>query len=136
MKTLLLMSLFFSARVFAAETLLFADGALRAELTWLQGPRTPGMSELQIEWKSGVDQTRIEPPSPMKIVLWMPMPGHGPKHGHPSSPVTITKVDEVPGRYKVTDMYLTMAGAWEVRVSLSYTNGRQEMQTLLVNVKR
>lgn len=47
--------------------------------------------------------------SDLKVELWMPHMGHG------SSPVTITQFGV--NKYKITEAYFIMPGAWEVRVS-------------------
>jgi hypothetical protein len=114
-----------------ANPLIFADGALKAELTWIEGPRTPAVSQMKIEWKNGLDQTRIEPPGPMKVSLWMNMNGHG----HGSAPTSITKLGQEPGVYQVSNMYFTMGGAWEVRINLKYSNSREETQILPLEIK-
>jgi hypothetical protein len=128
MKTILSLVLLFSPGVFAS-TLTFADGALKAELSWLQGPRSPEASEMKIEWKSGVDGTRIEPPGPVKVSLFMPAMGHG------SSPTSIAKLGQEAGVYRVSDIYFSMGGDWEVRVNLKYSNGREETKKIAVNVR-
>ncbi len=112
-----------------AAPLIFAEGALRAELSWTQGPRLNEASAMKIEWISGVDQTRTEPPGPVKVSLWMPA------HGHGSSPVTLAKLGSEPGVYQASDMYFTMAGDWDVRVNLKYSNGREETKMLKVTLK-
>ena len=139
MKTFLAFTLFFTTNLLAqpvppVDTLHFAEGALKVELKWLLGPRTPAVSEMKMEWKNGTDQTRVEPPGPVKVTLWMPMHGHpGHNHGHPSSPVTLTKLGAEAGVYQASDMYFTMQGDWEVRVKLKYSNGREETQVLTVH---
>lgn len=133
MKILLSLALLFSVNAFAHQheqaPLVFAEGALEAHLSWIQGPRTPDVSEMKIEWKSGVDKAPIEPPGPVKVVLWMPM------HGHGSSPTAIEKLGQEVGVYKVSNMYFTMGGSWEVRVNLKYSNGREETLALPVEIK-
>jgi hypothetical protein len=128
MKSIIALALLFTPGAFA-ETLVFADGALKCDVSWLQGPRSPEVSEMKIEWKSGADGTRLEPPGPVKVSLFMPAMGHG------SSPTAIAKLGEEPGVYRVSNLYFTMGGDWEVRVNLKYSNGREETQSLPVNVR-
>ena len=126
-KILMFLSLLMCAPAFA-ETLTFADGALTADVTWIKGPQPGTYSEMKLEWKSGVDKTRVEPPGPVKIVLWMPSMGHG------SSPVTVEKMGQEPGVYTAKDIFFSMGGIWDVRFVLTYNNGRVETQTLPVKI--
>lgn len=50
----------------------------------------------------------------LAVVLWMPSMGHG------SSPVTIERLDR--GTYRVSEVFFTMAGDWEIRVQLKAGN--------------
>lgn len=131
MKILLAFIFLFTVNAFAVapdEPLVFADGTLLAHISWIKGPRTPAVSEMKIEWTNGTDLARLEPPGPFKVSLFMNMHGH--QHG--SSPVTITPLEA--GLFLASDMYFTMDGDWEVRVTLALPNGRYETKALPVNV--
>ena len=129
MKALLLcLSLFLGAQAFAADQrLTFADGTVLADVTWLQPPRAPEENVMLIEWKDAAGR-QIEPPGAFKVVVWMPDMGHG------SSPTKIARYADRSGRptvgmYRVSDIYFTMGGYWEVQVKLRY-NGGEETQVV------
>ncbi len=113
--------------------LIFQGGTVHAHVQWETGPRTPDESILRIEWKNGRDHTPITAPGEFKVELWMPDMGHG------SAPTTVTPImdtdgNPVLGAYRVSNVYFTMGGAWDVRVILNLPDGTSETQTLKVKL--
>ncbi|MGZ3652624.1 MAG: hypothetical protein ACXVCI_22315 [Bdellovibrionota bacterium] len=108
--------------------LVFQGGTVHLVCTWDNGPNlSPTESLLGLEWKKGADHSAIEAPGSFKVELVMPAMGHG------SSPTQINRVIDdrgqpVLGAYQVTGMYFTMAGDWEVRVTLRTSDGKVETQ--------
>lgn len=124
---------FFVSAQAQTSHLVFAEGAAVARLTWLQGPRVSEESVLRLEWLDA-GLSAIEAPGPVKVTLWMP------DHGHGSSPTRIQQEIGLDGRplagvYRVSRMYFTMGGLWEVRVSLSRSVAPAETQVLSVNIE-
>lgn len=106
----------------------FPKAGLSAELSWLHGPKTGVESILRMDWKNLVSQHSAEPGS-FKVVLWMPDMGHG------SSPTRLQRVlgaDSQPlvGAYRVTNIYFTMGGVWDVHVSVKLVDGSEETQSI------
>lgn len=72
-------------------------------------------SILTLEWRDSSDMA-INPPGPIKVSLFTPDMGHG------SSPTQISPiVDEnknpILGAYRISDMYFTMSGKWDIDVT-------------------
>ncbi len=108
--------------------LVFAGGSIHAHLSWLQGPDAEGAeSKMRLEWHDGSTHDLIEPGLPFSVKLWMPSMGHG------SAPTKIQKLldgrgEAVLGTYQVSNMYFTMPGQWEVRITVK-RDGREETKT-------
>ena len=114
--------------------LLFAKGSIHAHAIWIQGPKSPEESLLRIEWKNGVNESAVEAPGKFKVSLWMPDMGHG------SSPTQIQKMFDKDGRpllgiYRISNIYFTMGGKWEVRLTLKNGDGSEETKSFAVNVQ-
>lgn len=112
------------------EHLSFANGAIHAHATWTQGPQSPAESVLRLEWKNGADHSPVEP-GRFRVSLWMPDMGHG------SAPTQIQRVldergEPILGSYDVRNVYFTMGGKWDVRVSLKLANGTEETKAFSV----
>ena len=58
------------------------------------------------------------------VILWMPSMGHG------SSPVTIHLISE--GTYRVSDVFFTMPGLWDIRFQLKNGSDIIEQQILQI----
>ncbi|MGE0526538.1 MAG: hypothetical protein AB7G93_16780 [Bdellovibrionales bacterium] len=116
----------------------FANGAIHAHATWIQGPQlSPGESILQLEWKNGADHSPVEPPGIFKLALWMPHSDPGLSHG--SAPTRIRQVldnngQPLPGVYEVYRIYFTMGGKWDVNVTLKHADGSEETKTIKVEL--
>ena len=115
----------------ADGVLLFARGTWSATLHWEQGPVVGQEARLLIDWK---DQTKKPVPAPgnFTVVPWMSTMGHG------APPVKIQPVrngggQPIVGSYEVSEIYLVMAGDWDIRVDLT-VGGHSETETLKVSV--
>lgn len=100
----------FGAPAFAATELSFA-GPVKAELAWEKGPRSPAESVLLVTWKDAEGRV-VNAPAAFKVVLFMPDMGHG------SAPTYVEPARTTEGAYRVSRVYFTMGGRWEVRVVL------------------
>jgi hypothetical protein len=116
--------LFFSALVLSALTSLqaraqsavgildYPKAGLQAELTWLENSPVVGPeSRMLVQWRNAQGEA-VSLNGDFRVVLFMPDMGHG------SSPTKIAKLPDTVGLYRVTKMYFTMPGVWEVKVTL------------------
>jgi len=111
-----------------SSILNFQNGAIKAELTWIDKAPTAGPeSKLQVQWLNAQNEA-IELDGDFRVVLFMPDMGHG------SSPTKIAKLDTNPGLYRVSKIYFTMPGLWEVRVTHRPANAAPETQALTLIV--
>ena len=95
--------------------LSFQGGALVAHAAWETGPRSPQESVLRLEWRTGAGVPADA--GEVRVALFMPDMGHG------SAPTRVEAVSDgagrrLPGVVRVRNMYFTMGGLWEVRVTL------------------
>lgn len=115
--------------------LAFADGKLHAHLSWAQGPDAQGgESRMRLEWHDGSNHELLEPGLPFAVKLWMPAMGHG------SAPTKIAPMknergEALLGTYLVSNMYFTMPGDWEIRITVKHADGRQETKAWAVNLE-
>jgi YtkA-like len=119
-----------SFSVFAAnpdQHLSFAQGKIHAHISWTVGPVVEKESVMLVEFKTGADHKPLDIKSDLTVALFMP------EHGHGSSP---TKVEKVTGSssFKVSKMYFTMPGKWEVRVTIKNEDGTKETQTFTQSI--
>ena len=123
MRLFVTLFLFLTFSAFGSEILSFSGGKVKAQVTWEKGPLDNQESVMMVELKSE------ETPKPydIKVALYMPEMGHG------SSP---TKVEKIPqtNRYKVSKIFFTMPGTWEVRVTLKSEDGAKETQSFKVDI--
>lgn len=90
---------------------IFKTENLCLKTAWVQRPSESTYGEMTLHFVDPSDETRfIDPKSDPFIVLWMPSMGHG------SSPVTIERIDV--GRYKASEIFFIMPGAWDIRYQL------------------
>jgi len=113
--------------------LAFANGTVHLEASWMQGPRSPEESVLRLEWKAGDSRSPAEPPGTFRVSLWMPDMGHG------SAPTRVQSLlDEhgqpLVGAYRASNLYFTMGGTWEVRVTLKYAGGKEETRAFRIEL--
>lgn len=135
MKAILLAILALTATPAAAAPgarLAFTNGAILADASWVRGPHSPAESELRVDWKDGATLAPAEP-GRFRVWLWMPDMGHG------SSPTKLQPLlddqgQPVPGAFRVTHVYFTMGGRWEVRVSLKLEGGGEETRSFPVTI--
>lgn len=126
---LLVLALLFTLGVNAparAATALNFSGSV-AELAWEKGPQSPEESVLRLTWKNAGGQT-TEAPGAFKVVLFMPSMGHG------SAPTFVEPARDASGAYRVSRLYFTMPGAWEVRVVLKSVSGTEETRALSLEI--
>lgn len=73
------------------------------------------------------DQTPIETnlDSHPKVILWMPSMGHG------SVPTQVTQIDT--GTYRVTQVFFTMPGDWEIRFHVTQDQEIIDHATISIN---
>lgn len=108
--------------VIASETpadceLSFPNAGFCGQILWENGPQTDDESRFVLRsWKMGA-QTFADFNYTLKVKLWMPSMGHG------SSPVKIR--DRGDGTYKISDVYFTMPGHWQIRITLTDKDGRK-----------
>jgi hypothetical protein len=119
----------------ATDTILsFEQGALQARAHWQQGPSdddSEGILLLQF-MDTATQQPVALAATTIKVDLFMSMMGHG------SSPTVVTPVVDnsgkpVTGAYRVSKIYFTMDGEWQVRVTLKNSSG-SETQSFVVNL--
>ena len=124
--------LFFLAAFSAkAEDLSFADGALLARTQWVRGPGSPEESVLRVQF-ADAGGASVDPAG-FRVQLWMPDMNHG------SSPTRIEALNggdgaRIVGAYLVRNMYFTMGGFWEVRLTVKFADGRQETRAFPVEI--
>ncbi len=82
-------------------------------------------STLVLEAKDAKTHQPIDLNDNIEVVLWMPSMGHG------SAPTQVERAVDgsgniLPGVFNVRNVYFIMGGEWEVRVSLTDSQGAQE----------
>jgi hypothetical protein len=126
MKAFLLLFAALFALSAQAETLNFQNGAITAETKWEAGPNSPEESILTVQWLDAAKK-EIDPGS-FTVSLFMPDMGHG------SAPTRMVQDRSVLGAYRITNVYFTMGGFWEVRVTLKGAGGSTETQSFGVTI--
>lgn len=111
----------------------FAGGALHAHVTWEAGPQVSSESRMKIEWRNGSDHSPVEPPGSFRVSLFMPSMGHG------SAPTQIQRVLDAQGApltgvFEVSNVYFTMGGDWQVKLTLNFADGSKETQVIDLNL--
>ncbi len=105
------------------QHLSFSNDTLHADITWMTGPQNEKESMMLIKFRA---QDKIENLN-LKVALFMPEMGHG------SSP---TRIERVPGAnlYKISKVYFTMPGIWEVRVTVQIGDGIKETKFFTLEI--
>ncbi|RZA07636.1 MAG: hypothetical protein EOP11_07140 [Proteobacteria bacterium] len=124
-KWLLGLSLLCMAQPALAETLSFANGSSTADVQWSQGPRNLEESTLLLSWKNAAGELSAAP-GIFKVVPFMPAMGHG------SSPTKLEPIAS--GTYRVSKIFFTMPGAWEIRVQVKFPGGQEETQSFPLQI--
>lgn len=112
------------APAMTGAVLSFRQGALKAAVAWEAGyPAVVGPeAKLVIQWMDQNHQP-VELGADFRVALFMPEMGHG------SSPTKIAKLEGA-GLYRISKIYFTMPGRWDVQVTLKPVNGEApETQT-------
>jgi len=123
----MLLATFSASAAGTEQHLTFANNTIHAHINWTVGPQAENESMMLISFKTGADHKPLDIKAKVKVALFMPEMGHG------SSP---TKVEKVTGTfdYKVSKIYFSMPGKWEVRVTLTNEDGTKETQAFSVNI--
>lgn len=123
----LILASFSASAAVSEQHLTFANGKIHAHISWTVGPVVETESIMLVDFKTGEDHKPLDIKSEVKVSLFMPEMGHG------SSP---TKVEKVRGStsFKVSKIYFTMPGKWEVRVTIKNEDGTKETQTFSQNI--
>jgi hypothetical protein len=109
-------------------SLIYPKAGLRAELSWLENSPVVGPeSRMHVQWRNAQGEA-VDPGGDFRVVLFMPDMGHG------SSPTKIAKLPDTPGLFRVTKMYFTMPGVWEVRVTLKIPETDPEVAVASLNL--
>jgi hypothetical protein len=78
---------------------------------WETMPTVNSFGSMLLTFKDKSDPSRIiSPRHEPFVLLWMP------GHGHGSSPVTMTLIED--GKYRASDIFFIMPGAWDIRFQL------------------
>lgn len=104
------------------DHLSFADGKIQALVSWKVGPHVEQESNMIVEFK--VDEGVY--PRELKAVLFMPDMGHG------SSPTKVEKISD--SSFKVSRMYFTMPGLWEIRLTIKNEHGAKETKFFTIHL--
>jgi hypothetical protein len=104
---------------------------LHAQLT--AEPKVGAESFLTLEARSGKDHSLVSLTDTIEVVLWMPEMNHG------SAPTQVGRAinangDVEVGKFIVRNIYFVMGGKWDVRVSITDSNGVKETQTFTVTL--
>lgn len=88
---------------------------------------------LVLEAKDAKTHQPVDLQDSIEVTLWMTAMGHG------SAPTQVERaVDSngniIPGSFNVRNVYFIMGGEWEVRVTLTDDQGKQETQSFNVNL--
>ncbi|MFI5390863.1 MAG: FixH family protein [Bacteriovoracales bacterium] len=105
------------------QHLSFSNDTIHADVTWATGPQNEKESVMLVKFRAAEKIDNLD----LKVSLFMPEMGHG------SSP---TKVEKIPGGniYKISKVFFTMPGIWEVRVTLRIEDGPKETQAFSLNI--
>lgn len=113
-----------------ATSLAFPRSGLRAWISWelLPTENDFGSFLLKIGRANQADGSPLplEQGAEPAVVLWMPSMGHG------SSPVKVERVDV--GTYRVSDVFFTMPGDWEIRVRRADEGSAPEETALAIRI--
>lgn len=122
---LLILASFSTMAAFNGQHLTFSEGRVHAHISWEVGPEVEKESALLVEFKTS-DHKPMVIKSDLKVVLFMPDMGHG------SSPTKAKKISE--STFKVSKVFFTMPGVWEVRLSLKNEDGTKETKVFTVQI--
>ncbi|WP_413287973.1 FixH family protein [Bdellovibrio sp. HCB337] len=95
----------------ASCDLSFPKSTLCASFNWEKKPTETDAGSFVLEFHGDLDPSQfVDLIVPLHVVLWMPSMGHG------SSPVTIDHLGM--GQYRVSKVFFSMRGEWEIRIQL------------------
>lgn len=113
--------------------LSFKEGKLSIFASFIKSPTMDEDSVLALE---AIDLSSRQPAvftDKIDVELWMPSMGHG---SSPTQVVPMMDSDARPlaGMYLVTNVFFIMPGDWEVRVTLTDSQGRVETRSFPVRI--
>ncbi len=113
--------------------LVFKKGALHIHAQFPEAPMVGQEATLLLETHDPQTHQVINIDDQIEVSLWMPSMGHG------SAPTQIERVQDdqgnvITGLYVVRNVYFTMGGDWEVRVTLTDAQGNKETQSFNVHL--
>lgn len=117
----LILAAFSATAATNVNQLSFANGKIQALISWKVGPQVESESSMVVEFK-----TNEVNPTDLKVVLFMPDMGHG------SSPTKVEKISD--SSFKVSKIYFSMPGLWEVRLTIKNENGAKETKFFTVQI--
>ncbi len=105
----------------------FKNNTLHVHASLPNPPAVGTGSVVVLETKDAKTHQNVEITDNVEVALFMPAMGHG------SAPTQVERVLDAsgniqPGVYNVKNVYFTMAGDWEVRVTLTDEKGISETQ--------
>lgn len=111
----------------STHDLIFKNNTLVLQAQFISGPTTGAESQMSLEAKDIATQKSFDLQDQVEVVLWMPSMGHG------SAPTRVEKLSDaegniVPGAFIVKRIFFIMPGDWQVRVTLTDSNGIKETQ--------
>lgn len=118
----LLLATFSATAATNVHHLSFANGKIQALVSWNVEPQVERESNMVVEFKTNGGVI----PADLKAILFMPDMGHG------SSPTRVEKISE--SSFKVSKMYFTMPGVWEIRLTIKDENGAKETKFFTVQL--
>jgi hypothetical protein len=110
-----------------AGHLAYKGNTLHLHAYFNPAPKVGGESFLRLEARSAATHQIIELKDRVQVTLWMPSMNHG------SAPTQVEQVlnsdgELQPGVFNVRNLYFIMPGDWEVRVTLTDSQGHVETQ--------
>ncbi len=111
----------------------FKQDTLHIRASFLAAPVVGQESLLVLEAKNPRTHQATELSDNVEVVLWMPSMGHG------SAPTRVERAvdangDALAGVFNVRNVYFVMGGDWEVRVTLTDSQGVQETKDFKVSL--
>lgn len=131
----------FSQSVFAhndqshapAGHLVYKHNTVHVHAQFLRLPEVNKEAELVLETRDALTHQIIDIEDNLEVFLWMPNMGHG------SAPTQVERKlnaqgEVVPGVFLVRNVYFTMGGLWDIRVSLIDSNGKIETKSFSLSL--
>jgi hypothetical protein len=116
-----------------AGHLSFKKNTLHIHASFQEAPSVEQEAVLVLEAKDAKTHQAVELDDDIEVELWMPAMGHG------SAPTQVERVlgesgEIIPGKFIVRNIYFVMGGEWEVKVSLTDSQGAHETKSFKVTL--